>query len=139
LRVEPLAGEGNRRPAANKYQTYGWTSSKMNVRDWSTPAPFFPWPHVQAQLEQIDAQVYRLAMEFAQEQFREEARDCPTCGHPAQELFWLGVDAPDEAWRGGEGQSGFLTVCTPCRAQVDFLVDPELTEAYAENLPDESG
>ena len=104
----------------------------MNIAKWNSPAAFFPWPHVQQHFDRIDATVYRAAVEFAQEQFLDQARSCPNCGRAAAELRWLSVSDAESAWDAGTGRVGFLTVCEPCRLQVDFFVDAELTEMQAD-------
>ena len=104
----------------------------MNASGWTTPAAFFPWPHVQKALDESDPQVYRAAMRAAREQLGGSAQACAGCGRPPEELTWLGISSPDEAWERGEGQAGFLTVCARCRWQVDFFKDDELTEIEEE-------
>jgi hypothetical protein len=104
----------------------------MDVTHWKTPAAFFPWPHVQEYVDRIDPAVYRAAIELAQEEFLARASPCPQCGTPAAELFWFSVTDPEAAWDAGTGRVGFLTTCKRCQLQVDFLVDPELTEMQAE-------
>jgi hypothetical protein len=47
-------------------------------------------------------------------------------------LFWFSVSDPEAAWDAGTGRVGFLTLCERCQLQVDFLIDPELTEMQAE-------
>lgn len=104
----------------------------MDVTRWKTPAAFFPWPHVQQYIDRIDLIVYRVAIEVAQEQFLAQAKPCPQCGAPASGLFWFSVADAEAAWDAGIGRVGFLTVCERCQLQVDFLIDPELTEMQAE-------
>jgi hypothetical protein len=100
----------------------------MKVDKWETPAAFFPWGHVQRYIDQIDAQVYSVAMDFAQEQFGEQAKSCPTCDTAAKKLVWFSVSSPESDWDTGTGKVGFLTLCEKCKLQVDFLIDDELTE-----------
>lgn len=104
----------------------------MDVTSWKTPSAFVPWPHVQQYIDSIDSTVYRTAIAFAQEQFLAQAKPCPQCGTPSSELFWLSVADPEIAWDAGTGRVGFLTVCNGCKLQIDFLVDPELTELQAD-------
>ena len=104
----------------------------MRVIDWTTPADHFPWPHVQTYIDRIDSTVYHHAVEFAQEELLPAARPCPGCGTPAGELFWFSVTDPKPAWDRGDGRVGFLTVCTCCRRQVEFLIDAELTQMQAD-------
>ena len=104
----------------------------MDVTRWKRPAAFFPWYHVQRYIDSIDSTVYHVAIEFAQEQFQAAAKPCPQCGRAATELFWFSVTDPEAAWDTGTGRVGFLTVCERCQLQVDFLIDPELTEMQAE-------
>src|SRR4051812_8060743 len=104
----------------------------MEVSRWNTPAAFFAWPHVQSEINAIDAQGYRAAIELAQGLHGDRARPCPNCGRNPGELFWVCLTSPDETWRAGAGRVGFMTICKRCRAQVDFLVDQELTDLHAE-------
>lgn len=104
----------------------------MNVSQWKTPAAFFSWPHVKREINQIDAQVYRIAMDTAQELFGDEAKPCPSCGSPPKRLFWVCVTSPEADWDAGTGKVGFLTICERCHLQVDFLVDQELTNMQIE-------
>jgi hypothetical protein len=108
----------------------------MNVSRWTTPATFFPWPHVQCGIDQIDAQVYRTAMDYAQEELGGTAKACSGCGRSSEDLFWVSITSPEADWDTGTGRVGFLTVCDRCRLQVDFLVDPELTDMQAEQWRD---
>ena len=103
----------------------------MDVARWKTPAAFFPWPHAQRYIDHIDSTVCRAAIRFAQEEFP-TARPCPSCGRAAFELFWFSVGDPEDAWNAGTGRVGFLTVCQACRLQVEFPLDPELTNLQAE-------
>ena len=104
----------------------------MKVSRWKTPATFFPWSHVQEYVDQIDAQVYHVAIEFAQEQLLTNATSCPKCGCEAAKLFWFSVTDPEPAWDAGTGRVGFLTLCKRCKLQVSFLVDNELTKMQAD-------
>lgn len=47
-------------------------------------------------------------------------------------MTWVPVDTADETWLRGEGQSGFVTCCFDCKAQIDFFVDAELTRIETE-------
>jgi hypothetical protein len=104
----------------------------MDVTRWDTPAAFFPWSHVQKYIDRIDAQVYHVAIEFAQEQLLAQARPCPKCGCEAADLFWFSVTDPEPAWDAGTGRVGFLTLCKRCELQVNFLIDQELTDMQAD-------
>ncbi|HEU5119204.1 MAG TPA: hypothetical protein VFT74_21620 [Isosphaeraceae bacterium] len=108
----------------------------MDVSRWGTPATFFPWHHVQQYIDGIDSTVYRVAIEFAQQELLVGAHSCLSCGRPAGELFWLSVSDPEAAWDDGTGRVGFLTLCQRCHLQVDFLVDRELTEMQADQWRD---
>ena len=103
----------------------------MDVARWKTPAAYFPWPHAQQHIDGIDSTVYRVAIEFAQQEFP-AACACPSCGRPAAELFWFSISDPEPAWDAGTGRVGFLTVCERCQLQVEFLLDRELTDMQAE-------
>ncbi len=108
----------------------------MEVARWKSPTPFFPWLHVQKSLDAIDAQVYRAAVEFAQEAFLAQARPCPNCGRSPAELFWVNIADAEPAWDAGTGRVGWLILCRRCKSQVDFLIDPELTANQAEQWRD---
>jgi hypothetical protein len=108
----------------------------MNVTKWKTPATFFPWPHVQAFIDRIDAQVYHVAVEMAQQFLGDGAKPCPGCGCPPKELFWFSITSPEADWHTGTGRVGFLTLCKACKVQVDFLVDQELTQMQVEQWRD---
>ncbi len=104
----------------------------LRVGDWTTPAAYFPWPHVQRAIESADPNVHRVSMEAAHDMFRGDASACSGCGASPGGLLWVCVSSPSDDWERGAGRVGFLTVCTTCRAQVDFLVDDELTDLEAE-------
>ena len=104
----------------------------MNVTRWRTPAAHFPWPQVQRSMDRIDETVYLPAIEYAQGQFIGGVRACPRCRTPPSGLFWVSVTDAEPAWDAGKGRVGFLTVCKSCKLQVDFVIDPELTEMQAE-------
>jgi hypothetical protein len=106
-------------------------ASQMDVTRWKTQAVFFPWSHVQQYIDRIDSTVYNAAIEFARAEFP-DARPCPSCGRSAAELFWFSICDPEPAWDARTGRVGFLTVCEPCRVQVEFLLDRELTDMQAE-------
>jgi hypothetical protein len=108
----------------------------MKVTRWKSPATFFPWPHVQKYMDQIDAQVYRVAVEMAQELLGGGARRCPACSCPPAKLFWFSVTSPEADWDAGVGRVGFMILCRGCKLQVDFLVDQELTDMQAEQWRD---
>ena len=103
----------------------------MDVSRWMTPATYFPWPHVQRHIDDIEIIVFRIAIEFAQEQFLSIAKPCPKCGCEAGRLFWFSIADPEPAWDAGTGRVGFLTLCKICHLQVDFLIDNKLTEMQA--------
>src|SRR5688500_10539957 len=104
----------------------------MDVTRWKTPVAFFPWHHVQKYIDCIDSTVYHVTIAFAQEQLLDLAKAWPPCGTPAAELCGFSVADPEAAWDAGTGRVGFLTVCKGCRLQVDFLIDPVLSEMQAE-------
>jgi hypothetical protein len=104
----------------------------MNVKRWKTPATYFPWEHVQQYIDRIDSTVYHHSVALAQELFIAKAQPCPKCKCAAAELFWFSVTDPEAAWDAGTGRVGFLTLCKKCKLQIDFLLDPELTEIQAE-------
>ena len=106
----------------------------LDVKDWKTPETYFSWTHVQTYIDRIDATVYRVAIEIAQDLFLDQAPSCPKCGKPAAELIWLSVSTPLADWQAGHGRVGFLTLCAHCEVQAAFIVDDELTKIQAEEF-----
>lgn len=98
-----------------------------------TAKTFVPWESVRSAWDEIDGMYFHVAVQAAQDYFDSHAAACPRCGRPARQLFWLAVPTPDETWREGRGQVGWVTICQHCRVQVSFIPDPEATEIEAEN------
>lgn len=87
---------------------------------------FFSWEEVEANREAIDCQIHYLSMKYAQLEYIDHAKSCPKCGESPDNLFWLGIQSPNELWDKGAGKAGFLTICEKCHLQVDFFRDVEL-------------
>lgn len=92
----------------------------------------FPWTYLEERLAEGFEAFWPSVLEMLQDEYGEQARACPQCGLPANELTWIPVVTCDESWEEDHGQVGYLTVCFPCRHQVDFLLEPELTRIEAE-------
>ena len=106
----------------------------MDMTEWTTPATHFRWLHVQQYFNRIDSAVYRHAIDMAQELHLACASCCPRCSKPPVDLTWFSVTAPVAQWQAGNGRVGFITICSDCQLQVDFLVDKELTESEQEKF-----
>ena len=48
---------------------------------------------------------------------------CPHCGKPADAPTWIYFESPAWTWENLCGRAGWLTVCDPCRLQVDFFLE----------------
>ncbi len=96
------------------------------------PAPFFPWNEVRAAWDSMDANLGGAPVRFAQELLGAQAHGCPGCETAAHELTWISIGTSEEAWRAGDERCGWLTVCTRCGRQVQFLVDEEITQLRRE-------
>ena len=81
-------------------------------------------------------EVYQVAVDMAQQFLGDGAKPCLGCGCPPKELFWFSISSAEADWDARTGQVGFLTLCIKCKLQVDFLVDPELTQMQVEQWRD---
>ena len=106
----------------------------MDMSKWTTPATYFPWLHVQEYYNRIDSVVYRHAVNMAHELHLARAVCCPHCSTPPVDLTWFSVMTPVADWQADDGRVGFITICSDCQLQVDFLVDDELTELEQEKF-----
>lgn len=78
---------------------------------------YFPWEVVEQSLRDPLLERYQ----GVKQEYLVEARSCPKCEAPPEELRWIYVrEAPDPL---GVTQSreGYLLVCDKCRIQVDFF------------------
>jgi hypothetical protein len=94
----------------------------MNWKQPKGPERLFPWLQVRQAIEEEDGNLGRHPQEMAHEILG--GSDCPDCGKRAGRLRWVCLAHID--------QVGWLTVCTRCQTQVEFLVDEELTQLRRE-------
>ena len=93
--------------------------------NWKSPKGkerLFPWLQVLESIEKEDAQISHHSQKFAHQLLG--GCDCPGCGKRAGRLRWVCLDR--------DRQVGWLTVCTRCQEQVEFLIDEELTQLKRE-------
>ena len=99
------------------------------LRLGARPAAFLPWSEAQRAWERMDAEVAGVAIATAKELLAARARRCPGCGAPPEALEWISIETDGPSWARGDGEIAWLLVCVPCGAQVDRVVDEELTAA----------
>jgi hypothetical protein len=90
----------------------------MNWKNPKGEETFFPWLQVLQQIEAEDPNLGSHPQEMAHELLG--GSDCPNCGKRAGRLRWVCMPEDDRV--------GWLTVCTHCQTQVEWLFDEELTE-----------
>lgn len=59
----------------------------------------------------------------AQARYREVARACPACGCCVSSLAWVYYRSEAWTWHAGCGTGGWLTLCDPCDAQIDYFLE----------------
>lgn len=88
-------------------------------REPEDPSAIFPWEHVEACRKKRRRR--SRALDEALERYGGEARPCPQCGMAGRDLRWIHFSSPPWTWQIDCGREGWLTVCEPCRWQVDFF------------------
>lgn len=81
----------------------------------------FPWEDVRASQRDPRAQAEN-DVPGARNLYGPMARPCPKCGTPPDRLTWIVFSSPWWTWRSLCGREGYLTICEPCRFQVDFFM-----------------
>ena len=92
----------------------------------------FPWKYLEDILAQKFEAHWPTVLEMLKEEYSAQVTPCPRCNTAADDLTWIPVATCDESWEGNQGAVGYLTVCLPCRQQVDFLLEPVCTKIEAE-------
>ena len=95
----------------------------MNWKNPKGEEKFFPWLQVLQEIEAEDPNLGSHPQKFAHELLG--GSNCPDCGMPAGQLRWVCIIAHDD-------RAGWLTVCTRCETQVEWLYDEELTQLRRE-------
>jgi len=86
---------------------------------------YFPWEVVEQSLRDPQLERYQ----GVKQEYLVEARFCPKCEAPPDELRWIYVREAGEAAQGSAGsgssprREGYLLVCEACRIQVDFFCE----------------
>jgi excisionase family DNA binding protein len=84
--------------------------------------PFFPWHQVNVARADHDLQS-RHSIDTAKSQYHAEARPCPKCDTPPDQLTWIYFRSPEGTWAHKCGRAGWLVVCDSCRIQTDFFLE----------------
>jgi hypothetical protein len=58
----------------------------------------------------------------AKKQFLGQAKPCPRCGTPPEQLEWQWFSSPPITWANLCGRAGWKTRCKTCSRQVDFFL-----------------
>ena len=82
----------------------------------------FPWEDVEASRTNQRLQREHPAAE-ARQRYAATAKPCPRCQTGADKLTWFYFESPAWTWEHLCGRAGWLTVCDPCHAQVDFFLE----------------
>ena len=110
-------GQGNGTPGWG-FSLFGYSMEGPKMVDEEDPVDqYFPWEVVEQSLR--DPGLER--RHGVKQEYLVEARSCPKCEAPPEELRWIYVrEAPDPL---GVTQSreGYLLVCDKCRIQADFF------------------
>jgi len=99
----------------------------------------FPWKYLEDSLAQGFEAHWPTVLAMLKDEYAEQVRPCPVCKMAANDLTWIPVATCDESWDAGEGKVGYLTVCMPCRRQVNFLLEDVCTEIEAETRTETGG
>jgi hypothetical protein len=91
-----------------------------SVSDLVVGGDEYPLEDVQASRRNRRLQAKRPIAE-GKSRYLAEAKSCPKCQRPADELAWLYFESPPETWPMECGVAGWMTVCDRCRVQVNFF------------------
>lgn len=108
-------------------KTTGKTTGKSTdeTTDETTDEPDeerFPWQDADAARKNTRLQ-RRHDVSEAHEHYLSAARSCPRCAAAPGELTWFYFESPKWTWENLCGRAGWMTVCDPCRVQVDFFME----------------
>ena len=85
-------------------------------------ADYFPWHVVERSQEDPDLERYQ----GVKEEYLIEARCCPKCETPPEQLRWVYVrddPQPSDPPRPVPCREGYLLICDACMLQVDFFCE----------------
>ena len=85
------------------------------------PSAIFPWEDLEACRKKRRRR--SRALDEALERYGPEAKSCPKCKRPGKDLRWIHFSSPAWTWDHLCGRAGWVTVCEPCRWQVDFFLE----------------
>lgn len=85
-----------------------------NIRASSGPRCSFPWPDIEACLEQELTDEERASVGPT------AFRSCPRCDTPLAELRWIHFRSPPWTWKHLCGRGGIMIVCVPCKFEAYF-------------------
>jgi hypothetical protein len=87
-----------------------------------TQGPKYPWEDVEAARRNPRLQAQHHSAE-ARAHYKSQAKPCPKCLTPPDQLAWFYFESPPETWAHLCGVAGWITVCDSCHLQVDFFTD----------------
>ena len=85
-------------------------------------ANYFPWHVVERSRRDPHLQRYQ----GVKEEYLVEAKRCPKCGTPPEQLRWVYVrddPQPSELPRPHRCREGYLLICDACLLQLDFFCE----------------
>ena len=98
------------------------TKSPTMVGEEDPVSKYFPWEIVEQSLQDPQLEQFQ----GVKEEYLVEAKSCPNCEAPPDELRWVYVqEAPQPSERPGahSHREGYLLVCDKCHLQVDFFCE----------------
>jgi len=90
--------------------------------DYVVESGFFSWGNINASRADADLQS-RHSLEEGKSQHLTEARPCPKCDTPPDQLAWIYFRSPEGTWSHKCGRAGWLIVCDSCQIQTDFFLE----------------
>lgn len=93
---------------------------------------FFSWKEARDAWDSMDVNLGSAPTDYAKELLGHTTRGCETCRASFDQLIWISIGTSDEAWKRGDERCGWLTLCSTCARQVDFILDEELTQLRRE-------
>jgi hypothetical protein len=89
--------------------------------DYLVESVFFPWNQVNA--SRTDAVLQSRHSLEEGKSWHTEARACPKCDTPPDQLTWIYFRSPEGTWSHKCGRAGWLIVCDHCQIQTDFFLE----------------
>jgi hypothetical protein len=114
-RLDAMTGDEKRRHALE----HGFVLDD-SVSELGLGGDEYPWEDVEASRRNRRLRAKHPIAE-GKSRYLAEARPCPQCQTPADELAWLYFESPPETWPMECGVAGWMTVCDSCRVLANFF------------------